>query len=147
MELLVVIAIISIVASVAIPSLMLTRMGANEAAAILCCRRIAEAESAYAAAHGGAYAGLLVLVEAGLLAPEFGDGSINNYRFSEGDVAGTEADGFPPKSFGFVAEPLPGHGRYVYAVAPDRVVRYQAAMGGFSLPGGISQGDPVERSH
>ncbi|MFH1574383.1 MAG: type II secretion system protein [Acidobacteriota bacterium] len=139
LELMVVMAIVSLVASVAIPSLILSRLSANESAAADACRMISEAEAAFAKGHGGQYADLEALLRAGLL----GGGLARGYSFSAGDVAGSDTDGAPPESYGFIATPSAGHGRHVFAVGPDGTVRYQQAAPGFSLPPGIRPGEPV----
>jgi type IV pilus assembly protein PilA len=51
-ELLIVVAIILIIAAIAIPSFLSSRMSANEAAAVANLRTVATAETAYAASYG-----------------------------------------------------------------------------------------------
>src|SRR5207302_9771709 len=46
-ELMIVVAIIAIIAAIAIPSLLRSRMAANETAACACCKAFAEAEEIY----------------------------------------------------------------------------------------------------
>ncbi len=50
-ELLIVVAIIAIIAAIAVPSLLTSRMAANEASAIQGCRTIGSAEIAFAATN------------------------------------------------------------------------------------------------
>jgi prepilin-type N-terminal cleavage/methylation domain-containing protein len=54
-ELLIVVGIIGIIAAIAIPSLLRSRMAANESGAIADSRVVASAEHAYAASNGSAY--------------------------------------------------------------------------------------------
>jgi prepilin-type N-terminal cleavage/methylation domain-containing protein len=147
MELLVAIAIISVVAAIAVPYLLLSGLEASERAAVRRCQDIAAAEVTYARANQGKYATLTELAKTGLLDSRFAVDrpAIEDYKYFSGDVAGTETDGAPPESFGFIAEPASGHGRYRYAIGPDRIARYQIAAGGFRLPDGVNPGDPVAR--
>jgi type II secretory pathway pseudopilin PulG len=144
-ELLIILAIISIAAAIAIPSIMMSRQIANESGAIGGCRLIASAQLAYAAMQDGEYGDLPALVEAELLDPKYtGVDPVGGYRFTPGDVEGTTVDGMPPASFGFIATPERGSGRYVYAIAPDGIVRYQGTVRDYTLPEGLTPGSPVE---
>jgi type IV pilus assembly protein PilA len=65
-ELLIVVAIISIIASVAVPGLLRSKMSANEASALASMRTIAAAQVAYSTTCGnGAYASSLVTLGTG----------------------------------------------------------------------------------
>jgi hypothetical protein len=136
-----------VVAAIAVPYLLLSGLEASERAAVRRCQDIAAAENAYAKANQGKYATLTELAQAGFLDSRLAVDrpAIEDYKYSPGDVAGVEIDGAPPESFGFIAEPVSGHGRYLYAIGPDRIVRYQRAASGFKLPGGVKPGDPVEK--
>ena len=138
LELLVVTAIVSLVAAAAIPALLTSRLSANEEAARSACREIAAAEAAYALAHQDRFADRGELFEAARLAghPLNGIGLERDYRIE------TEA-GVPAGSYGFVAVPVPGHGRFIYSVGQDGIVRFRAAAPGFALPEGVSPGDPA----
>jgi len=59
-ELLIVVAIILIIAAVAIPNLLRSRIAANQASAIQSCRVINSAEITYLSAYGQGYASTLV---------------------------------------------------------------------------------------
>lgn len=142
-QLLILLALISIVAAIVVPNFMISSQKANEAVAIQGCRTISSAEDAYAAAHEGRYAGLPALIEEGLLDERYASGqSVSGYRFVPGDAA----DEAPPSSFGFVAVPSPGRGRYLFSVGPDGIVRWHSAAEGNALPAGVRPGDPVESS-
>ena len=146
-ELLIAVAIIAILAAIAVPSLMTSRQAANEAAAVQGCRTIGSAEISYAATNNQQYTDLATLVNDRYLDSRFGTpGAVNGYTYEAGDVAGTTVDGDPPQSFGFIATPGTGMGRFVYSVAPDQVVRYQGVTGGASLPPGVAAGDPIGKS-
>ena len=61
-ELLIVVAIIGIIAAIAIPNLLASRIAANEASAIQSMRVVSSAEATYAATHGnGVYGDLAAL--------------------------------------------------------------------------------------
>jgi prepilin-type N-terminal cleavage/methylation domain-containing protein len=59
-ELLIVVAIILVIAAIAIPNLMRSRIAANQASAIESCRMINTAEAAYYTSYGGGYSSSLV---------------------------------------------------------------------------------------
>jgi prepilin-type N-terminal cleavage/methylation domain-containing protein len=146
-ELLIVVAIIAIMAAIAIPNLLTSRQAANEAAAIQGCRTIGSAEISYAATNNQQYADIATLVTGNFLDSRFGSsGLINGYSYAAGDVLGTTMDGNPPASFGFVATPGTGMGRFLYGIAPDQVVRYQGVADGATLPSGVAAGDPIGRT-
>src|SRR5512140_337680 len=149
-ELLIVVAIIAIVAAIAIPSLLTSRQAANEASAIQGCRTIGSAEIAFAATNNQQYTDVTALVTGNFLDARFGATTqgINGYSYASGDVLGTTMDGAYPASFGFIATPSgTGMGRFVYAIGPDQVVRYQAAVSGASLPSGTVAGDPIGKTN
>jgi prepilin-type N-terminal cleavage/methylation domain-containing protein len=144
MELLVVMAIITVVAAVAIPTLILSRLDTCEAGAIQGCKEIAAAEFAYAAAHQGQHGDLPQLVTAGLIDARYArEEGFNGYRYFIDVSSGRKSDGSPAAAFGILARPLPGNGRYLYTIGPDPVVRFKGAAPGFSLPEGVAAGDPV----
>jgi len=62
-ELLIVVAIIGIIAAIAIPSLLRSRVSANESATLGDIRTLISAQAAYHAANGGFYGPLTCLVE------------------------------------------------------------------------------------
>ena len=147
-ELLIVVAIIAIIAAIAVPSMLTSRMAANEAGAIQGCRTIGSAEVAYAATNNQQYTDLSTLVSGGFLDSRFGTtGAINGYTYAAGDVVGTDLDGSPPTSFGYVATPGTGMGRFIFGIAPDQVVRYQGTIGGAPLPPGVTAGDPIGKTN
>jgi prepilin-type N-terminal cleavage/methylation domain-containing protein len=147
-ELLIVVAIIGIVAAIAIPSLLTSRMAANEASATQSCRTIGSAEAAFAASNSQQYTNLTTLVSGNFLDARFsGTGGINGYGYASGDVLGTTLDGAPPSAFGFIATPSGSMGRFLYGIAPDQTVRYQGAVSGESLPSGVTAGDPIGKTN
>jgi prepilin-type N-terminal cleavage/methylation domain-containing protein len=146
-EVLIVVAIIAILGAIAVPSLLTSRQAANEAAAMQGCRTIGSAEISYAATNNQQYTDLASLVSGSYLDSRFGTpGAINGYTFEAGDVAGTTVDGDPPASFGFIATPTTGSGRFQYSIGPDQVVRYQGVVGSATLPAGVAVGDPIGKS-
>ncbi len=147
-ELLIVVAIIAIIAAIAIPNLMTSRQAANEAAAIEGCRTLGSAEIAFASTNNQQYTNITSLVSGNFLDSRFGSaGAINGYTYAAGDVLGTTLDGDPPASFGFIATPALGMGRFIYAIAPDQVVRFQGAVSGATLPSGVVAGEPIGKTN
>jgi len=60
-ELMIIVGIIGIIAAMAIPSLVTSRMAANEASAIQCLRTVGSAELAFSASHNQQYTNLTSL--------------------------------------------------------------------------------------
>jgi type IV pilus assembly protein PilA len=143
-ELLIVVAIIAIIAAIAVPSLLTSKMAANEASAIQGCRTVGSAEIAFAAVNNQLYTNLTTLVAGNYLDGRFGNtGGFNGYTYASGAVASAVGAGSPPNAFEFVATPSTGGGRYTYGIGPDQVVRYLAAVSGATAPAGLSAGDPI----
>ncbi len=144
-ELLIVVAIIAIIAAIAVPSLLTSRMAANEASAIQGCRTIGSAEIAFAATNNQQFTDLANLVSGGFLDQRFSlvsGQALNGYNFDEGTVTnpgGTAfAANYPNGDFGFLASPVTGLGRFTFGIGPDQVVRW---MGGQT--NGAADGTPI----
>jgi prepilin-type N-terminal cleavage/methylation domain-containing protein len=150
-ELLIVVAIIAIIAAIAIPSLLTSRMAANETGGIQGCRTIGSAEIAYSATNNQNYTDLATLVAENFLDSRFGTAGvnpINGYLYvANAAVAGALSAGAPPNAFGFVCTPNPGLGRFHYGIAPDQVVRWQGVEAGYALPAGVVIGDPIGKGN
>ena len=146
-ELLIVVAIIAIIAAIAVPSLLTSRMAANEASAIQGCRTIGSAEIAYSATGNQTYETIANLTSLGFLDGRFATG-IDGYTYAEGDVAANEgpvttysATTSGGTTIGVVATPNAQMGRYLYGIGTDQVVRYQGAVSGYTDPTGMAPGD------
>ncbi len=149
-ELLIVVAIIAIIAAIAVPSMLTSRMAANEAGAIQGCRTIGSAEVAYAAVNNQSFVDdLQTLVDQGFLDGRFADDSegFNGYKYEAGEVTNGPSTQTAPDGFGFIASPTSGGstGRYKYGIAQDLVVRYEGTAEGYEGEdaGGMSAGDPI----
>jgi prepilin-type N-terminal cleavage/methylation domain-containing protein len=124
-ELLIVVAIIAIIAAIAVPSMLTSRMAANEAGAIQGCRTIGSAEAAYAAINNQVYADITTLVSGHFLDDRFTSG-FSGYGYAQGAVTGgVGATNVGSGGFQFLATPAGTGGRYIYGIAPDQVVRYE----------------------
>jgi len=146
-ELLIVVAIIAIIAAIAVPSLLTSRMAANEASAIQGCRTVGSAEIAYAATNNQLYTDLATLTSGNFLDSRFTNANgFNGYTYQSGAVANGVGAGAPVAGFEFTATPTTGAGRYTYGIAPDQVVRYLAAVSGATPPAGLSAGDPIGKN-
>jgi prepilin-type N-terminal cleavage/methylation domain-containing protein len=146
-ELLIVVAIIAIIAAIAVPSLLTSRMAANEAGGIQGCRTCASAEVAYASTNNQLYASLKDLVDGNFLDARFDPkaSGFNGYTYAEDAAIAGLPEGVPytvPNGFGIVATPDAGAGRYVYGIGPDQVVRYQSSLTGTD-PAGLTPGDGI----
>jgi type IV pilus assembly protein PilA len=141
-ELLIVVAIIAIIAAIAVPSMLTSRMAANESGAIQGCRTIGSAEVAYSAINNQTYTDLDALVAGGYLDERFG-GTFSGYVYDEGAVAGASATA--SAGFAFTAVPQGSGGRYTYGIASDQVVRWldgePVPMCGTDNP--CQAGDPI----
>jgi prepilin-type N-terminal cleavage/methylation domain-containing protein len=142
-ELLIVVAIIAIIAAIAVPSLLTSRMAANEAGGIQGCRTAASSQVAFAATNNQQYATLAELVAGNFLDARYTNG-FNGYKYTE-DQAVTNAPEphQVPAGFGIVATPDAGLGRYTYGIGIDQVVRYLATADGAAAPKGLNVGDGI----
>jgi prepilin-type N-terminal cleavage/methylation domain-containing protein len=134
-ELLIVVAIIAIIAAIAVPSMLTSRMAANEAGAIQGCRTIGSAEVAFAAVNNQAYSDIDALVDGQFLDERFSnDAGFNGYVYAAGDAMDA------PDVFAFNSNPKTegSTGRYNYAIGVDQVVRY-----GDKHPEGIETGAAI----
>ena len=150
-ELLIVVAIIAIIAAIAIPSLLTSRMAANEAAAIQGCRTIGSAEIAYSATNNQQYAAIDLLSTQNFLDSRFSAAAniINGYTYDVGDIGGS-APAFAdlPSGFHFLATPQAGMGRYIFGIGPDQVVRYVGFQDpATALPPNVNAGDQIGKSN
>jgi len=148
-ELLIVVAIIAIIAAIAVPSMLTSRMSANEAGAIQGCRTIGSAEVAFAAVNNQFYTDLATLTNpafGSFLDSRFNGGTFNGYTYAAGTPATVAATltGLP-NGFGFLADPAAADstGRYVYGIASDQVVRFDSVAGSAPAPAGLAPGDPI----
>jgi type IV pilus assembly protein PilA len=153
-ELLIVVAIIAIIAAIAVPSMLTSRMAANEAGAIQGCRTIGSAEVAYAAVNNQMYTDITTLTgtaSGGFLDTRY-NAAFNGYTYTAlGTVTGapTAATAALPDGFGFQAAPntAGSTGRYTYGISGDQVVRFLAASGGAPAPmcgsAACVSGDPI----
>ena len=143
-ELLIVIAIIAIIAGMAMPNLLASRMAANEVSAVNGCRAIGSAEVVFSTANNQLYTNLAGLVNASVLDERFLSG-FNGYKYNAGTV--TNATAFLAHG-PFLATPIvpDSTGRYNFGIGADQVIRYMGAAGS-AVPlqcggGNCSPGDP-----
>jgi len=114
LELLIVVAIILIIATIAIPSLLVSRQAAHESAAVATLKTINAAQVAYSGT-GGNYGTIANLISQKLIDDSFA-GPKSGYRYT---IAVSGGD--------YTVEAVPisaNAGRYAYYSAPDAVVRY-----------------------
>lgn len=148
-ELLIVVAIIAIIAAIAVPSLLTSRMAANEAGGIQGCRTAGSAEIAYASTNNQIYTDLATLAAQNFLDNRYTNATgFNGYTYTQGANAGVVGipagvPTAPPNGFGIQSTPTAGYGRYQYGIGPDQVVRYQSAPNGDPPPAGLAAGDGI----
>ena len=155
-ELLIVVAIIAIIAAIAVPSLLTSRMAANEAAAVQGCRTIGSAEIAFAATNNQQFTTLTQLADpttGRFLDSRFSSPSnvLNGYSYDAGAVpveGGADFTSNLPTSFAFQAMPGTGLGRYTYGIGPDQVVRYVGFQDpATAYPTGSTDGTPIGKNN
>ena len=153
-ELLIVVAIIAIIAAIAVPSMLTSRMAANEAGAIQGCRTFGSAEMAFAAVNNQQYTDITALTSAasGAFLDSRYTGAFNGYSYTDGQTipgAPPAATTAPPNGFGLIATPTSpdSTGRYIYGIAADQVVRFIGVAGSADPPlcgaSACQSGDPV----
>ncbi len=152
-ELLIVVAIIAIIAAIAVPSLLTSRMAANESGGIEGCRTAGSAEVAYASVNNQKYGSFAQLVADNYLDARFTNAAgFNGYTYAEDTAVTGVPTGIPMTvaggGFGIVATPIAGSARYLYGIGPDQVVRYQGFQAPATAdPGGMSAGDGIGTVH
>jgi type IV pilus assembly protein PilA len=137
-ELLIVVAIILIIAAIAVPSLLRSKMVANESAAASTIRTIGTAEATYASTWGVGYADTMVKLggtggvctpaptAACLIDDALTSKKKQGYNYDiAGGTAGTTSN--PNTNFGATAWPLSPNntGNRDFCTTPDMVVRWQ----------------------
>jgi type IV pilus assembly protein PilA len=116
-ELLIVVAIILIVAAIAIPNFLRSRMAANEAAAVTACRKIVTAQVVYSTTYGVGYTQTLAQ-----LGPPSGGGApdANNAALLDEILTAGSKHGF---NFTYVPKDVDGDGRpEAFTINADPVV-------------------------
>ena len=82
-ELLIVVAVIGVVAAIAVPNLMQSKLAANEASAVASVRNLVTAEITYATTSGaGAFASMDNLIDSSLIDELLGGGVKDGYNFT-----------------------------------------------------------------
>jgi type IV pilus assembly protein PilA len=130
-ELLIVVAIILIIAAIAIPNLVKSKMAANEASAVESLRTINTAEVTYASTYGTGYTNLAALGGSGLVDSVLVSGKKSGYTFQVAPSDGT----------GSAVDPYTGYtatgvrqssnmGNRMFCTDSSGVIRYVTAASG-----------------
>ncbi len=122
-ELLIVVAIILIIAAIALPNLMRSRMAANEASAINSVRTFTSAEVIFNSLNPtiGYTCDLTELGNAGLIDAVLASGQKSSYRFTL-----SNCNGNPATTFFVTAAPVGGGGIRKFCSSQPGVIRYEA---------------------
>jgi len=162
-ELLIVVAIILIIAAIAIPNLLRSRIAANEASSVGSLRTLNTAEVTYNTTYpnvgfactmgqlGPPNSGLVGSTAAGLIDSNLAAGSKSGYSFY---IDNTDCTANTPASFyGFVATPLTPNvtGQRSFCTDPSAVIQFSSAGGtavsitapSTSANGGCTNGAPI----
>src|SRR5206468_10164715 len=90
-ELLIVVAIILIIAAIAIPNLIKSKMAANEASAVGSLRTVNSAENTYSSTYGTGFTDLTTLGTSGMIDNVLGSGTKSGYTLTATPVAASGA--------------------------------------------------------
>jgi len=131
----------------AIPSLLTSKMAANEAAGIQACRTLGSAEIAYAATANQQYTTMANLVTGGFVDSRFVVGQVvGGYIYSENQAitapgVAAPVGGATPALFGFLGTHQAGLARYDYEIGADQVVRWGPTVP--TLTPAVAKDDPI----
>lgn len=123
---LVVVAIVAIIAGVAVPSILISRMSCNEAGAIELCLNLKQAQKNYAVQNEGKFADIEILLKENYLNRKFSyctPGYFYHHVFLR---KGKEGDKNPEYIFQF--RPKSGEGRYIFEISSNRGLRYLGSI-------------------
>ena len=138
-ELLIVVAIILIIAAIAIPNLLRSRMAANEASAVGSIRPINTAEVAYSMSYGTGFAPLVNLGGAEPCAAAAATACLVDAVLSAGSKSGYTLTTPAPAALGTIAAP-----NVVYSVNAVPIVVGQSGQRSFcSDQSGVIRNDPT----
>ena len=138
-ELLIVVAIILIIAAIAIPNLLRSRMAANEASAVGSIRTINTAEVAYSMSYGTGFAPLVNLGGAEPCAAAAATACLVDAVLSAGSKSGFTLTTPAPAALGTIAAP-----NVVYSVNAVPIVVGQSGQRSFcSDQSGVIRNDPA----
>ncbi len=158
-ELLIVVAIILIIAAIAIPNLLRSKMAANEASAVGSLRTINTAQVTYSSTYGQGYAAALVNLStpaggcgvpsvalACLLDSNLGGGTKSGYKFTSAAINGAGTTASPFLNFNSTANPVAANssGHTTYCSDDSGVIRFDATGGAAPIPCGTSGLPPLQ---
>jgi type IV pilus assembly protein PilA len=132
-ELLIVVAIILIIAAIAIPNLIKSKMAANEASAVESLRTINTAEVTYASTYGTGYTNLATLGMSGFIDTVLSSGKKSGYTFTAvpNDGTGSSIDPYT----GYTATGIrqsSNTGTRMFCTDSSGVIRYETTPTGCS---------------
>ena len=127
-ELLIVVAIILIIAAIAIPNLLRSKMAANEASAVGSLRTINTAEQTYSTTYGTGFTDLAILGTSGLLDDVLAAGTKSGYTFASTATGGTGTSASPYTTYASTGSPLnSSSGTRSFCSDQTGVIRYAIA--------------------
>ena len=127
-ELLIVVAIILIIAAIAIPNLIKSKMAANEASAVGSLRTINTSELTYSSTYGTGFTDLTTLGNSGILDNVLSSGTKSGYKFiaTPGTGSGTTVD--PYQGYTSTGTPLSGStGTRQFCSDESGVIRFETS--------------------
>ncbi len=124
-ELLIVVAIILIVAAIAVPNLIKSRLAANEGSATASMRAIGSSQMLYKASQGVFSKSLFALSSEGYIDNVLGSGLKSGYVFATASVAGSASLAFTATATPQVTTNLTATGKRYFYIDQTQVVRFE----------------------
>ena len=127
-ELLIVVAIILIIAAIAIPNLIKSKMAANEASAVGSLRTVNTAELTYSSTYGTGFTDLTTLGSSGMVDNVLGAGTKSGYTFSASPSSGSGTSVDPYLGYSSTGTPLSSStGTRQFCSNESGVIRYETS--------------------
>lgn len=124
-ELLIVVAIILIIAAIAVPNLIKSRIAANEGSATASMRAIGTSQMLYKASQGIFAGALSTLSSEGYIDNVLGSGTKSGYVFVTSPLSGSESLAFTAEATPQVTGTLTGTGKRYFYTDQTQVVRFE----------------------
>jgi type IV pilus assembly protein PilA len=130
-ELLIVVAIILIIAAIAIPNLIKSKMAANEASAVGSLRTVNSAENTYSSTYGTGFTDLTTLGASGMVDNVLAAGTKSGYTLTASPASGSGTSTSPYLSYSSTGTPIGSNtGTRQFCADESGVIRYTTTGSG-----------------
>jgi type IV pilus assembly protein PilA len=130
-ELLIVVAIILIIAAIAIPNLIKSKMAANEASAVGSLRTVNSAENTYSSTYGTGFTNLTTLGASGIVDNVLAAGTKSGYTLTASPASGSGTSVDPYLSYSSKGTPVSTNtGTRQFCADESGVIRYTTSGSG-----------------